>query len=279
MKNHMPRKLQMRIICKSAICILLGIVYLLPVLLVVMNAFKPNKEILTSFISFPTNLYMENISQAMSLMKFWRSFVNTSIVTVFTVLLAGGTSFLAAYGISHLRGKLSSGLYLTFVLGQIIPFQTVMISISVMATKLHLNNTYWGLILFDAGFYVAFGIMTYVGFLKSIPKELEEAAAIDGASAFRIMIQIVFPLLKATSVTLAILFFLWTWNDLVLPNILISNENLRTITVNLYMFKSATNAQWNLLIAGLTISMIPIIFIYLFGQKYITSGLTAGAVK
>lgn len=93
------------------------------------------------------------------------------------------------------------------------------------------------------------------------------------------MMQIVFPLVKSTSVTLGILFFLWTWNDLLLPNILISDGSLRTITVNLYMFKSATNAQWNLLIAGLVVSMVPIIVIYIAGQKYITSGLTAGAIK
>ena len=87
------------------------------------------------------------------------------------------------------------------------------------------------------------------------------------------------PLVKSTTVTIGILFFLWTWNDLLLPSIMISDVNLRTITVNLYMFKSSTNAQWNLLIAGLVVSMIPIIIIYIVGQKHITSGLTAGAVK
>ena len=154
-----------------------------------------------------------------------------------------------------------------------------MISVSILSTKIHLNNTHLGLILFNSGFFTAFGIMTYVGFLKSVPLELEEAAAIDGASPFRTMLQIIFPLVKSTTVTLGILFFLWTWNDLLLPNILISEESLRTLTVNLYMFKSATNAQWNLLIAGLALSMLPIILIYIIGQKYITSGLTSGAIK
>ena len=116
-------------------------------------------------------------------------------------------------------------------------------------------------------------------FLKSVPRELEEAAAIDGAGPFRTMVQIILPLVKSTTVTIGILFFLWTWNDLLLPSIMISDVNLRTITVNLYMFKSSTNAQWNLLIAGLVVSMIPIIIIYIVGQKHITSGLTAGAVK
>ena len=121
--------------------------------------------------------------------------------------------------------------------------------------------------------------MLFRSFLKSVPRELEEAAAIDGAGPFRTMVQIILPLVKSTTVTIGILFFLWTWNDLLLPSIMISDVNLRTITVNLYMFKSSTNAQWNLLIAGLVVSMIPIIIIYIVGQKHITSGLTAGAVK
>lgn len=273
------RSRHLKVAVKSILCFLLGLIFLFPVLLIVMNAFKPNGEILTSFISFPKSLYLDNFIQAMEAMNFWSAFRNTVFVTLCTVLLAGIVSFLGAYGISHLRGKVSEGLYTLFVFGQIIPFHAVMISVSILATKMHLNNTHLGLILFNSGFFTAFGIMTYVGFLKSVPRELEEAAAIDGAGPFRTMVQIVFPLVKSTTVTLGILFFLWTWNDLLLPNILISDENLRTITVNLYMFKSATNAQWNLLIAGLVLSMLPIIIIYIAGQKYITSGLTAGAVK
>ena len=264
---------------KTALCFLFGLLFILPVLLIVMNALKPNGEILTSFISFPSSLYLDNFAQAMETMNFGVVFKNTVFVTVCRVFLSGTVSFFGAYGISHLKGKASDRFYILFVLGQIIPFHTVMIPISIMATKLNLNNTHLGLILFNSGFFTAFGIMTYVGFLKTVPRELEEAAAIDGAAPFRIMMQIVFPLVKSTSVTLGILFFLWTWNDLLLPNILISDGSLRTITVNLYMFKSATNAQWNLLIAGLVVSMVPIIVIYIAGQKYITSGLTAGAIK
>lgn len=273
-RNH-----SLNVFLKTAGSFVLGLIFLCPVLLIVMNAFKPNGEILSSFISFPRSLYISNFQRAIEAMNFIVVFKNTVFVTVCTVLIAGAVSFLGAYGISHLRGRSSNVLYLLFVFGQLIPFHAVMISVSILATKLNLNNTFLGLILFNSGFFTAFGIMTYTGFLKSVPRELEEAAAIDGAGPFRTMIQIVFPLVKPTTVTLGILFFLWTWNDLLLPNILISEGSLRTITVNLYMFKSATNAQWDLLIAGLVVSMVPIVVIYIIGQKYITSGLTAGAIK
>ena len=117
-------------------------------------------------------------------------------------------------------------------------------------------------------------------FLKSVPRELEEAAAIDGAGPFRTMVQIILPLVKSTTVTIGILFFLWTWNDLLLPSIMISDVNLRTITVKFYIcLNLLLMLNGIFLIAGLVVSMIPIIIIYIVGQKHITSGLTAGAVK
>lgn len=268
-----------RMYINGVLLLILGIIFMLPVFLIILNAFKPNKEILTDFISLPKSIYLDNFTEAMEVMNFWSSFKNTLIVTILTVALATFSSFFAAYGISHLKGKFSNGLYLFFVLGQIIPFHTVMIAISVLATKTHMTNTLWGLIVLNSGFFSAFGIMTFVGFLKGVPKELEEAATLDGCNIWRTMFQVVFPLLTPTTITLAVLFFLWTWNDFLLPSILNGEQELRTITVNLYMFKSSTNAQWNLFIAGLTLSIIPIIIIYIFAQKYITSGLTSGAIK
>lgn len=263
----------------GAVVLLLGIIFMLPVFLIISNAFKPNKDILTNFIARPTSLYLDNFTEAMEIMNFWTVFRNTVIVTVSTVVIATLFSFFCAYGISHLKGKISTFFYMLFVLGQIIPFHTVMIAISVLATNAHLNNTLIGLVIFNSGFFTAFGVMTFVGFLKGIPRELEEAATLDGCGIWRTMMQVVFPLLVPTTVTVGVLFFLWSWNDFLLPSILNGDESLRTITVNLYMFKSSTSAQWNLFIAGLTLSMLPIVVIYILAQRYITSGLTSGAIK
>ncbi|MBC8609537.1 Inner membrane ABC transporter permease protein ycjP [uncultured Ruminococcus sp.] len=263
----------------GAVVLLLGIIFMLPVFLIISNAFKPNKDILTNFIALPTSLYLDNFTEAMEIMNFWTVFRNTVLVTVSTVVIATLFSFFCAYGISHLKGKISTFFYMLFVLGQIIPFHTVMIAISVLATNAHLNNTLIGLVIFNSGFFTAFGVMTFVGFLKGIPRELEEAATLDGCGIWRTMMQVVFPLLVPTTVTVGVLFFLWSWNDFLLPSILNGDESLRTITVNLYMFKSSTSAQWNLFIAGLTLSMLPIVVIYILAQRYITSGLTSGAIK
>ena len=264
---------------KSIIILLVGIFYMMPVFLIFMNAFKPNSEIMLSFLSLPRSLYLENFKEAMKEMHFLTALRNTLIITVGTVALSVSTSFMAAYGISHLKNKLSDFFYLFFILGQLIPFHVVMVYISVLYTQLHMNNTLWGIVVIKGGLNAAFGVMTYTGFLKSVPKELEEAAAIDGCGPFQIMVRIVFPLVRTTTVTIGVLFFLWAWNEFLLPSILIGEASLRTLTVNLNMFKSSTNTEWNLLIAGLTLTILPIIMIYIAAQKYITSGLMAGAVK
>lgn len=268
-----------RKIISTGVILTLGMIFILPVFWIFMNSLKDSSEIAANFLAFPTSLYLENFSHAMEKMQFITALRNSLIITCGAVFFGVLFSFFGAYGIAHLRGKLSNGLYLFFVFGQIVPFHAVMIPISVLATKAHLTNSLMGLIILDTGFFTAFGILTYSGFLKSVPRELEEAGAIDGCSVFRTMIQIVFPLVKPATITLAVLFFMWSWNDFLLPSILIGESELRPLTVNLFMFRSATSTQWNLFIAGLTLCIIPTIILYIVAQKYITNGLTLGAVK
>lgn len=261
------------------VLLVIGIIFVSPILLLVMNSFKPYKDMIDNFLSLPIPFTMENYHTAIQRMDFFRVFLNSVLVTGFTVLCGVVFSFMAAYGISHIRSKKGKFLYFLFTMGQIIPFHTIMIALQTMTADLELNNKLWVLVCLYIGFHSAFGIFTYVGFLKSIPKELEEAACIDGCGVFRTMVQVIFPLVKPTSITIGVLFFLWTWNDFLMPSLMISDSNKRTLTVMIYMFKSNASSEWNLLIAALTLSIIPIVILYILAQKYITSGITAGAIK
>lgn len=261
------------------ILLVLGIIFVSPILLLVMNSFKPYKDMIYNFLSLPIPFTMENYAVAIQRMDFFRVFLNSVIVTGLTVFFGVIFSFMAAYGISHIRLKKGKFLYFLFTMGQIIPFHTIMIALQTMTAELKLNNKLWVLVCLYIGFHSAFGIFTYVGFLKSIPKELEEAACIDGCGVVRTMVQVIFPLVKPTSITIGVLFFLWTWNDFLMPSLMISDSNKRTLTVMIYMFKSNASSEWNLLIAALTLSIIPIVVLYILAQKYITSGITAGAIK
>ena len=261
------------------ILLVLGIIFISPILLLVMNSFKPYKDMIYNFLSLPIPFTMENYAVAIQRMDFFRVFLNSVIVTGLTVFFGVIFSFMAAYGISHIRSKKGKFLYFLFTMGQIIPFHTIMIALQTMTADLKLNNKLWVLVCLYIGFHSAFGIFTYVGFLKSIPKELEEAACIDGCGVVRTMVQVIFPLVKPTSITIGVLFFLWTWNDFLMPSLMISDSNKRTLTVMIYMFKSNASSEWNLFIAALTLSIIPIVVLYILAQKYITSGITAGAIK
>lgn len=263
----------------TILILVLGLLFILPVFWIFMNSLKPSAEIAADFLALPKSIYLNNFKHAIESMKFFTALRNSIIITCGAVLLAVFFSFCGAFGIAHLRGKVSNGLYMFFVFGQIVPFHAVMIPISILATNTHLTNSLLGLIILDTGFFCPFGILTYSGFLKSVPRELEEAGAIDGCSIPRTMFQIVFPLVKPATITLAVLFFMWSWNDFLLPSILVGESNLRPLTVNLFMFRSATSTEWNLFIAGLTLCIIPTIVLYIAAQKYITSGLTLGAVK
>lgn len=249
-----------------------GVLFLMPIILLVMNAFKTHNDMIQNFLSFPHYLYTGNFTEAIERLKFWRVVGNSAYVTLGTCWYV--PSFpLCCYGIAHIPGKLGNVLYLIFTLGQIIPFHSIMIALSVQLTNANLLNNLTVLIFLYAGFHGAFGIFTYVGFLKFIPKELEEAAAIDGCGMFRCMWQVIFPLVRSTSITLLVLFFLWTWNDFLMPNLYVSDSGLRTLTVAIYMFKSTSGSEWNLMLAGMTLSMVPIIIIYIAAQKYTPADL------
>ncbi len=263
----------------TLILLVLGLIFVAPILLLVMNSFKPYQEMIKNFLSFPVNFTLENYTTAIARMDFFRVFFNSAFVTVFTVAFGVIFSFMAAYGISHIQSKGGKFLYILFTMGQIIPFHTIMIALQTMMAKYDLTNKLTVLVCLYIGFHCAFGIFTYVGFLKSIPKELEEAACIDGCGVIRTMVQVIFPLVKPTSITIGVLFFLWTWNDFLMPSLMISDSEKRTLTVMIYMFRSNASSEWNLLIAALTLSIIPIVLLYILAQKYITSGITAGAIK
>ena len=173
-----------------------GVLFLMPIILLVMNAFKTHNDMIQNFLSFPHYLYTGNFTEAIERLKFWRVVGNSAYVTLGTMLVCTIISFMAAYGIAHIPGKLGNVLYLLFTLGQIIPFHSIMIALSVQLTNANLLNNLTVLIFLYAGFHGAFGIFTYVGFLKSIPKELEEVLLNDAKKAGVNVSEIIIRILK-----------------------------------------------------------------------------------
>ncbi|MFB6365334.1 carbohydrate ABC transporter permease [Paenibacillus elgii] len=263
----------------SIVMMVAGLMYLFPFFFLITNSFKSYAEILTSFSSFPKDLNWGNFVKVYEILNYPRVFLNTLILSGGAVVGTVLVSFIAAYAINRLDNKLSNFIYLLFVFGLIIPFHSIMIPLSRMITSLGLMNNYLAIIALYIGFYTPFGIFVFSGFLRSISKEIEEAAKMDGCNLFALLFRILFPLVAPATSTLAVLFCLWTWNDFLLPMLMIDHAEWRTLTLNQYVFIGNVRTEWNLFIASLLLSIVPVVAIYIAAQRYIVDGLTAGAVK
>ncbi|VBB05719.1 Hypothetical protein LUCI_0930 [Lucifera butyrica] len=263
----------------TAILIIAALYTVFPVYMAVVNSFKTQSELYSSVLSFPSHITLENYRQAFIKMDFVRVTFNTLVITVGSVagiILAGS---LAGYKLARVRGRVSSLLYILFTASMLVPFQSIMIPLVKIAKFFDLNGSVWGLPLIYIGLGVNMAIFLYYGFAKLLPKELEEAALVDGCNQFQMFFYIVFPLLKPITATIAILDVLWIWNDFLLPLVMISNVKNYTLILASNMFFGKYNVEWPNILAALVLTLIPVVIFYSLFQKNIIKGITSGAVK
>ena len=265
------------------ILFLLAVVFLAPILIIIMNSFKGNFFISDAPFALPnteTFAGFTNYIKGFTQSDFARAFFNSLIITVFSVAGIVLFSAMAAWYIVRVKNKLTKVLYYLFVFSMIVPFQMVMYSMTYCAFELNLNNKA-GIILIYLGFGAGLSVFMFSGFVKSIPSEIEEAAIIDGCSPIQTFFRIVFPVMKPTAITVAILNAMWVWNDYLLPYLVLGSGDDRTLPVAVQMALSGGygNKDMGALMAMLVLAVLPIIVFYLFSQKYIIRGVIAGAVK
>lgn len=263
------------LIVLTVVLIIFAVAFIYPMLFVVINSFRPNADIIMNPAGIPDSFFSGNYVQAWKELEFPKVFLNTFSVTLFGTLGILLTSSMCAYALARADSKVSWLLYGFFSFSLVIPFQIIMVPIGVLASDLHLMSIpgiipmYWGLGCPTAVFMIH-------GFIKSVPRELEESAAIDGAGRFYIFFRIVLPLIKTILATVAVIDALWLWNDFLLPLIVIKQG---TIQLAQMKFNGQFMKEYGPMCASLTISSVPIIVFYLSLQKYIIKGIAAGAVK
>jgi raffinose/stachyose/melibiose transport system permease protein len=229
-------------------------------------------------LSLPTfPIPWDNFSIVIERGKLFTSFINSCIYSFGSVLLCTLFASSAAYTLSRNRSKLNRFLYIFIVLGIAMPLNYVAL-IKVMST-LHLMNSRLGIILLYAGMQLPFSVFLIHGFVAKVPVDLDEAGVIDGCSSLRLFVSVVFPLLKPAIATVFVLTFLNTWNEFASPLYFLSNSEKWPMTLSVYNFFGMYFKDWNLVSADILLTSIPVILVYLLGQKYIVSGMTAGAVK
>jgi raffinose/stachyose/melibiose transport system permease protein len=256
----------------------LSVAYFMPFFLVFVNSFKPIPEILDNPLALPIEYTWDNFTQAMEKMNFFLSLSNSIIITLFSVTALILVSSMLAYYLARTKTKFSKVTFLILVASMIVPFQALMIPfMALFAPFVSLNNQV-ALIFFYVGFGVALSTFLYHGFISNIPTELDEAAAIDGASDMTIFWKIIFPMLKPVTATVAIVNALWIWNDFLLPRLVLTPET-QTLPLSTYLFYGQYSTEYGQAMAGLFLAVIPIIIFYLILQRQFISGISTGAVK
>ncbi|AFK86522.1 MULTISPECIES: carbohydrate ABC transporter permease [Thermoanaerobacterium] len=265
---------------------ILTLFVIFPVYIMVINSFKDRKEIFTNELSLPKALNFTYYIQAIQKMDFLTALGNSLFITVTSVVFIIVLSSMAAWVLERNKTTISNIIFYTFVATMLIPFQSVMIPLvqylskwQIPGTNFSLIDTRYGLIFMNIGFGIGMSTFLFHGFIKNVPLEMEEAATIDGCNKFQLFWRIVFPNLKPIIVTVAILNVISFWNDYLLPSLVLRSPNLRTIPLSTFFFFGEFTIEWNLALAGLVLTIIPVIIFYLFSQKYIIKGVMAGAIK
>ena len=268
-----------RIFLAECCAILLALVFLTPFYFAVINSFKSFGDLLTDSAGWPRSWHPGNYSRAWSLLHFPRVFGNSLLITVLANAGLVVVSAMAAHRMIRTPTRFNKGLFGLFVGCMIIPFQSIMIPLVKVVSTLGIQNSYAGIIICYFGFGTMLSVFLYHGYMKSIPKEMEESAVVDGCSPYGVFWKIVFPLLKPMTVTVLLLNSLWIWNDFLLPLLILTSPGLRTIPLAASSFFAQYTKQWDLGLASLVLGIIPIIIFFLAMQKHIIEGITAGSVK
>lgn len=266
-----------------AVLIILSAVFLSPVFVILMNSVKSNFYISDEPFSFPRGekfVGFENFVKGFVQSDFLRAFINSAFITVLSVAGIVVLTAMAAWYIVRVKNRFTKILYYLFTFSMIVPFQMVMYTMTFLAFELDLNSVL-GIVFIYLGFGSGLSVFMFSGFIKSIPTEIEEAAVIDGCDPIRTFFMIVFPILKPTAITVAILKAMWVWNDYLLPYLVLGSGENRTLPVAVQMALTGGygNKDMGALMAMLVLAILPIIIFYLFCQKYIIRGVVAGAVK
>ena len=268
----------------SIVLAIICIIYIMPILVVLMNSFKTNASVNTDTFAFPnsdTFVGFKNYIKGMTFgnYPFYKSVFFSFFITIVSTALILLCTSMAAWYIARVGSPICKIAYYLCIFSMVVPFQMVMFTLSRTADALHLN-TPWTIPIIYLGFGAGLAVFMFVGFVKSIPIEIEEAAAIDGCSPVRTFFSVVLPMMKPTMISVGILEIMWIWNDFLLPYLVLDRNLYMTIPIHIQYIKgSYGTVDLGATMALIVLGILPVIIFYLLCQKYIIKGVAAGAVK
>ncbi|MFI5912138.1 carbohydrate ABC transporter permease [Dactylosporangium sp. NPDC051541] len=263
----------------TALLIVFALTIAIPLYFAVVTALKTPDQLTGTGFGLPGTPHWDNFATAWRLTDFPVAAFNSAVITVGAVVLTLLTNSMVAYAIArNMHRKLFKTLYFYFVSALFVPFPIIMLPVAKETAILHLDNRV-GLILLYVVYGLAFNIFIFTAYINSIPRGLEEAAAIDGASTWGIFWRVIFPLLSPMNATVGILTCLWAWNDFLLPLVILSDPRSATLPLVQYVFQSQFQTDYPVAFASYLMAMAPLLIVYVFAQRWVISGVTRGAIK
>jgi raffinose/stachyose/melibiose transport system permease protein len=266
---------------RPVVALIISAFFLVPLYMILVNVFKQGEKITQSPSSLPVPPTLDNITALLSRTDnlFWASLTNSIVVTTLSIILLTILSAMLGHYLARAHSRWARVAMLLLLSGLMIPPQVILMPITQVLRALGLMSTLQGLVLFNVGYYIPFGVFVFTGFLRGIPIELEEAAAIDGASRARIFWRVVFPLLRPATASVLIFLGVWIWNDFIDPLVILGPSQGTTITTGIYRSIGQYQADFGTVFALMFLATLPVLIFYLFLQKQFVKGLTGGATK
>ena len=284
MKKGLKTREDRRKMALTVVFTVICVIYVLPILIVLINSFKTNAAVNTETFALPnsdTFMGLQNYVKGMTFVSY--PFIKAVFFSLFITVVSSGLILLctsmAAWYVARVGSLFSKIVYYLCVFSMVVPFQMVMFTLSRTANKLHLD-TPWTIPVIYLGFGAGLAVFMFAGFVKSIPLEIEEAAAIDGCGPVRTFFLVVLPMMKPTFISVGVLEIMWVWNDFLLPFLVLDINDYRTIPIVVqYLKGSYGQVDMGATMALILLSILPVIIFYLCCQKHIIKGVAAGAVK
>lgn len=277
MSRKIVTKHQRNSILLQVILALLSFSVLIPLYMIVVNSVKNPSEAAKLGFSLPSEFHFENYLTVFSQGNVVGGYLNSILISGLTVTVIIVSASLAAFVIQRRNSRLTNYLYYLFVMGLVIP--VALVPTIKMLVGLHLHNTYTGMIMYYSAVLLPFTIFLLTGYLKTVPRELDESAIMDGCSYIKLFFFVIFPIIRPVVVTASLIIIINIWNDFMGPFYLLSDSSKWTVTVSVYNYIGKYGTSWNLVFADVAVVILPVLILYFFLQNYIVDGMTAGAIK
>ena len=268
---------RLRSLFNNALALAVSLIMFVPVYLVIVNSLKSKAEAASMGVALPTTLNWANFATVIERGKLVTAFGNSVLYAVGATLIGTTLAALAAYVLSRNRTRFNRGIYFFLIMGIAMP--TNFVTLMQVMQWTHLINTQFGIILLYSAMSIPFSVFLIYAFVDTLPRELDEAAIVDGCGPIRLFFSIIYPLLTPVLVTAGVLNLLGIWNEFLLPLYYLNRSSYWPMTLAVYNFFGQFQADWSLVSADILLTILPVIIIYLFAQRFILAGMTAGSVK